>query len=303
MSTAGLKVGEKTIVKYSPKVNNFVISALNEKELDLFIALITQMKDEKNTMQTIHMNRLKELLGLTYKGKRLFEILKKSLVNLSSVKYINTKEVEELETLEIRQIFSVLKLTMDKKNIGNSKINIKMSDDAVGLVNDLERYVLFDLREFTSIKGKFSKSAKILYKLLKQFRTTGMVKISLEKYRIMLGIGDNLDTKEINRTYLKEPMKKLIPYFENLKVEKETDSLTRKITGYTFTFSPEKAKKQYPKFKNEYKERPINSHKEIATDWSKYQLNSTKVNSVEFNKNSNTLTHILSQLEDQELNS
>ncbi|MGX4764250.1 replication initiation protein [Holzapfeliella sp. JNUCC 72] len=296
-----LKVGEKTTVKYSPQLNNFIVSQLSEKELDLFIGLITQMKDENNTLQTIEMNQLKNMLGLTYKGKQLFNVLKKLVINLSAVRYINSEQTEDLETLEIKNIFSVLKLTLDKQKVGNSRLDVKMSDDAVSLVNDLDRYVLFSLPEFTSIKGKNSKTAKILYKLLKQFRTTGHVEISLEKYRALQGIEDKYKPIEITRTYVKSPVEKLKPFFKDLKFTKKSDKVTRKTTGYIFTFEPEKTSKPTPK--KGYKKRPAHSHKEIATDWSKYAPSPANEKSAEHKKINDDLDNILSQLDSQGVNS
>ncbi|MGX4645706.1 replication initiation protein [Holzapfeliella sp. JNUCC 80] len=298
-----IKMGEKTIVKYHPRMNNFIVSQLNSKELDLFVTLITQMKDEKNTLQTINIQQLKRLLNITYRGKKLQDVLEKLIVNLSAVRYINSEKTGDFKVLEIRNIFSVLKLTLDEKTVGNSRLDMKISDDAVSLINDLDRYVLFDLKEFTSISGKNSKIAKILYKYFKQFRTTGIVKIPLEKYKTMLGIDEKYKTKEINRTYVNAPMKKLAPFFKDLKVEKEKDSLTRKITGYTFTFEPEQISKPTQNPKKGYKKRPVTSHKEVATDWSKYALSLTNKNGAEIKKNNSDLDNILSQLDSQEIKS
>ncbi|MBR8637406.1 replication initiation protein, partial [Campylobacter coli] len=141
---------------------------------------------------------------------------------------------------------------------------------------------------FLSLSGKYKKT---LYRLLKQYRTTGKAYFEWEEFCRIMDIPENKTTGDIDKFILKPALKELtkernlfdqvrVP-FKNLAYEKEKQKGTRgrggKVIGITFTFKPENIQMQ--KLEHE--------SQKIMSDEQKYLkiLNNMKLNQVRFDYN------------------
>ncbi|MBX2655343.1 replication initiation protein, partial [Campylobacter jejuni] len=143
------------------------------------------------------------------------------------------------------------------------------------------------LAEFAELSGKYTKT---LYRLLKQFRTTGKAYFEWEEFCRIMKIPENYRQIDIDQRILKPAIKELskernlfdqirVP-FKNLAYEKEkTAGRGRggKVSGITFTFKPESVLMQ--KLEKE--------SQKIMSDEQKYLkiLNNMKLNQVRFDYN------------------
>ncbi|MFP6297290.1 replication initiation protein, partial [Helicobacter pylori] len=106
------------------------------------------------------------------------------------------------------------------------------------LLNNLGmgQYTSFNLLEFQRVRGKY---AKTLYRLLKQYKSTGILSVEWSQFRELLDIPkdykmENIDQKVLNPS-LKE-LRKIYP-FEHLSYKKERRSHDkRKVTHIDFYF-------------------------------------------------------------------
>ncbi len=148
-------------------------------------------------------------------------------------------------------------------------------------------FTAFELSEFIALSGKYTKT---LYRLLKQFRTTGKAYFEWEEFCRIMDIPEKLAMRDIDKSILKPAIRELskernlfdqvrVP-FKNLAYEKEkTAGRGRggKVSGIVFTFKPENIEMQ--KLENE--------SQKIMSDEKKYLkiLNNMKLNQVRFNYN------------------
>lgn len=148
-------------------------------------------------------------------------------------------------------------------------------------------FTAFELSEFIALSGKYTKT---LYRLLKQYRTTGKAYFEWEEFCRIMDIPEKFAMCDIDKRILKPAIKELskernlfdqvrVP-FKNLAYEKEKAKgrgRGGKVSGITFTFKPENIEMQ--KLENE--------SQKIMSDEQKYLkiLNNMKLNQVRFNYN------------------
>ncbi|WP_208368655.1 replication initiation protein, partial [Helicobacter pylori] len=98
--------------------------------------------------------------------------------------------------------------------------------------------------EFQRVRGKY---AKTLYRLLKQYKSTGILSVEWSQFRELLDIPKDYDMRSIDNFVLKIALKELrkIYPFEHLSYKKERKSHDkRKVTHIDFYFE------QLPKGEN-----------------------------------------------------
>ena len=101
----------------------------------------------------------------------------------------------------------------------------------------------------THLKSTYSKN---MFRLLKQYKHTGYMKIKVEDFRDRLDIPDSYRMSNINQFVLKPIINELSPIFKNLNINKIKAKKGRKIEFLEFTFDAEKRihSKQQPQMKD-----------------------------------------------------
>ncbi|ECO3477774.1 replication initiation protein, partial [Campylobacter jejuni] len=185
--------------------------------------------------------------------------------NINSLKYkffkANFKQIIETRTEIIHKyvnLFETMEIHYVKRNPDDgydestlfNRITLKINPDFAYLVNQLTtNFTAFELEEFISLSGKYTKT---LYRLLKQYRTTGKVYFEWEEFKRIMDIPEKMKMCDIDKDILKPVIKELtkernlfdqirVP-FKNLAYEKDkAKSRGRggKVIGITFTFKPE----------------------------------------------------------------
>ncbi|MDK8605649.1 RepB family plasmid replication initiator protein, partial [Staphylococcus aureus] len=98
-------------------------------------------------------------------------------------------------------------------------------------------FTKFELREMTHLKSTYSKN---MFRLLKQYKHTGYMKIKIEDFRERLDIPESYRMSNINQFVLTPIIKELSPIFNNLNINKIKAKKGRKIEWLEFTFDAEK---------------------------------------------------------------
>ena len=110
------------------------------------------------------------------------------------------------------------------------------------LLNDLtSQFTRFELAEFTALKSSYAKET---YRRLKQFRQTGVWKVSLAEFRRLLDIPDSYRISHINSRVIKPIEDELKPLM-NLKVHRKFAKVAAgrgrsQLVGFEFEFDPER---------------------------------------------------------------
>ena len=144
----------------------------------------------------------------------------------------------------------------------NSKIfyhiDLEVNQNFEYLIKELtSNFTTFELLEFINLSGKYTKT---LYRLLKQYRSTGIMKMKWNEFLSIMDIPKNYKHYNLDQRILKPAIKELTSpknlfdtkrvAFQNLQYEKIKEKgfgcrgKGGKVVGIQFTFEPEKQESQ-----------------------------------------------------------
>ncbi|EJJ3077450.1 replication initiation protein [Campylobacter coli] len=277
------------IVKYHNDFNKIKLPSFTEIEQDLLCGLMVKLKEEKGKV-TFYPWDLRNILKSSYDNNSLMEFvssLKRKFFKADfTIIEKTTRGEKEVEAHKTINLFTEFAIYVYESSKDLESIEIQVNPRFEYILNQLTaNFTAFELSEFVSLSGKYTKT---LYRLLKQYRTTGKAYFEWEEFCRIMDIPENKTTGDIDKFILKPALKELtkernlfdqirVP-FKNLAYEKEKQKGTRgrggKVIGITFTFKPENIQMQ--KLENE--------SQKIMSDEQKYLkiLNNMKLNQVRF---------------------
>ncbi|EKE4132551.1 replication initiation protein, partial [Campylobacter coli] len=247
------------IVKYHNDFNKIQLPSFTEIEQDLLCGLMVKLKEEKGKV-TFYPWDLRNILKSSYDNNSLMEFassLKRKFFKADFTIIEKTtrgeKEVEAHKTINLFTEFAIYVYASSKEL---ESIEIQVNPQFEYILNQLTaNFTAFELSEFIALSGKYTKT---LYRLLKQFRTTGKARFEWEEFCRVMDIPQDYRQSAIDKWILKPAIKELskernlfdqvrVP-FKNLAYEKEKAKGTRgrggKVSGITFTFKPENIEMQ-----------------------------------------------------------
>lgn len=234
----------QSLVTYDNDLNMIALRGMTQIENDVFFALLYKLKNKSTNEVKLDFSELKTLIGFEDQNN---EHIRKSIFNIaekiakSVVKYVGEKETQFFT------LFQVLAIPNDD----DYYIRAKISEPFAYMLNELEKsFTAFDIAEFSSLSSKYTQT---IYRLLKQFRFTGLLRIDWEKFKELLDIPKSYQNSDIERRILKPSIKELgsnislfyekCPIFKNLAYEKEYFAKRgRPIKSIIFRFEPEPRK-------------------------------------------------------------
>ncbi|MCV3431932.1 replication initiation protein [Campylobacter lari] len=244
------------IVKYHNDFNKIKLPSFTEQEQNLLCGILTKIKENK-TGESVKFTS-KELLSFSTENLTnkalvgMVTTLREKFFKADFTILIEDKE-RDLIGKEIINLFQSFKLWYPKDDYEYA--NLKGVEMSVNprfeyLVNQLTaNFTSFELAEFIALSGKYTKT---LYRLLKQYRTTGTAYFEWEEFKRIMDIPENYEMHNIDKWVLKPAIKELskertlfdqvrIP-FKNLAFEKKKIKARGrggKVVGIEFTFKPE----------------------------------------------------------------
>ncbi|HFP7489918.1 TPA: replication initiation protein [Campylobacter jejuni] len=259
------------IVKYHNDFNKIKLPSFTELEQNLLCAIFLEIKEKghKETIKFPVLELKRIALQSNLKDNKQFNSIMESLFYkfFKADFTILIKDEKGREGKTFINLFEKVIFWNNNKLL--EEIEIKVNEDFSYLVNSLTKeFTAFELSEFVSLNGKYTKT---LYRLLKQFRTTGKVYFEWDEFCNIMDIPENYRQIDIDQRILKPAIKELtkernlfdqvrVP-FKNLAYEKEkTAGRGRggKVSGIIFTFKPENIEMQ----KLEKESRKIMSEKQ-----------------------------------------
>ena len=120
----------------------------------------------------------------------------------------------------------------------NKTISVKTDTDYLYILTELKKnFTRFELQEFVTLDSKY---AKILYRLLKQFRTTGLLRITIEEFRRIMEVPEKYSNRRMYDKIINPSIRYLEKCFDNLECKTVYEKKPgRPVKGYEFTFTPE----------------------------------------------------------------
>ena len=217
-------------VVYKNNMNLVPLRKFNNTEVNLFFTLCNKLKDKGNLTVNVPFEELKELSNYYSHDKKLFiQDLEKFYDKVFSLTYR-----EETENV-IRKfiLFTKVEIYKDKEYVA-----IGVNPDLEHIINSLtSNFTKFELREMTHLKSTYSKH---MFRILKQYKHTGYVKIKIDDFRERLDIPNSYRMTNINQKVLAPIIKELGFIFNNLNINKIKSKKGRKIEWLEFTFDAEK---------------------------------------------------------------
>ncbi len=198
------------LVKYHNDFNNVSLKGFREKELDLLFSICFKLRDEGIEEINLTFSELKELSK--YNDRHLVKFIKdldnvyKKLIGLN-FKYEDEKKITRFV------LFKAYTIYKDEK-----MVTIKVNEEFKYILNELTgNYTKFELAQFTSLKSSYT---KIIFRLLKQYFSTGWREFFYSEFRELLSIPESYKPSDIDKQILKPSIEDLKKYFKDIKIIK-----------------------------------------------------------------------------------
>lgn len=223
------------VTKYRNDMNLVPLKNFNAIEINLFFAICTRLKDQGTEVVPFEFHELKALSNYE---QRLIERFVNDLEHV----YDKMQQLTYTERTE-NKIKKFTLFTYYEIDIDNQQVEIALNPKLSHILNNItDNFTRFELQELTNIKTSYAKN---MFRLLKQFRSTGLFKISIEDFRERLDVPSSYKMCDIDKRVLKYIERDLSESFNNLKIEKKYKG--RKVVGLEFTFDIEDPKKKKDK--------------------------------------------------------
>lgn len=223
------------IVRYSNQFNAQALRRFTALDLDLLMAIAARVRDKEVDEVTFTFEELRRLAhvkkNLTDKelAARIVEVNDRLLA-------CRFRFQDDSRTVQFT-LFSGFETDWKTR-----KLLVAVNPRFSFLLNDLtSQFTRFELAEFTALKSSYAKET---YRRLKQFRQTGVWKVSLAEFRRLLDIPDSYRISHINSRVIKPIEDELKPLM-NLKVHRKFAKVAAgrgrsQLVGFEFEFDPER---------------------------------------------------------------
>lgn len=221
------------IVKYHNDMNSVNFHGFNAVELDLLLSICSKVRDEGTKTVVYSFDELRDLSQYTATSTKSFiKDLRNTYQKLIRLTFCIGTETEFTEFV----LFTEYKVSAQ-----NQEVTISVNEKFSYILNELtSNFTRFELNEFVALQSKYAKN---LYRLLKQYRSTGKVYFPITDFLEKLDIPKSYAMRDINRKVL-EPIKlELEPLFSNFRIEKVKNTRRRghPVTSINFYFTPQKS--------------------------------------------------------------
>lgn len=218
------------IVKYGNRLNSIPLGRLNANELNLFISLVQQSYNKGTRELTF---TFKELQKLSKYDRSTANFVKDLLKTNEKLLSINawTDDGDTIKQFACWELFEIQR----SKQILKVRVNPLFQK----LFNDLHQWTRFQLRQFNELQSAYSKN---LFRLIKQYRTVGRLRLTKEELFEQLNLPKSYEKYFSNvklrvLTPIKEELSPIIRGFEIHTIRGGRKG--RPVVAYELTWHPE----------------------------------------------------------------
>ncbi len=234
---------DNTYTTYHNNTNKVNLGKLSEREANLLFAIFQRLKDQGNTLIRFEPQDLKRMLGIKISYDNLTRTARSMWNKIKTADFWEVRDIivngRECVSEKNYMLFQVCEIVSDKETREFLYMDIQLNIGYNYLLNNLGmggQYTSFNLLEFQKVRGKY---AKTLYRLLKQYKSTGILSVEWSQFRELLDIPKDYEMRNIDQKVLTPALKELrkIYHFEHLSYKKERRSHDkRKVTHIDFYF-------------------------------------------------------------------
>lgn len=216
------------MIKYHNNLNLVTLKDFTAREMNIFLTMCSIMRDEGIKDVEISFQDIKTVTGSVFRKEEEF-IKTLRTTNRKFLKFtcgFTTKDGKLVDFV----LFPTFEIDPNKKVL-KVAVNSKFSY----ILNEITKnFTVFELQEFSSLKSTYSKN---LFRFLKQYKSTGVYRVSVEEFRRLMDIPESYDMRKINNKVFTPINKELPLYFEDFQINKIKEG--RLIKYFEFTFKPQ----------------------------------------------------------------
>ena len=213
-------------VRYKNELNLVPMRNFDSVEMNLFFSICAKMKDKGLSKVQFTFEDLRELSA--YKPTSI----KRFSDDLEAVYNKMLQLTYRTEEAGIREKFVLF--TGYRIDENNQTVDISVNPELAYIINELSsEFTKFELQEFTGIRSSY---AKTMYRLLKQYRSTGFYIVKIEDFREILSIPNSYQMSDIDKQVLKPIKNELSEFFDCLKIKKIKARKGNRIAMIEFRF-------------------------------------------------------------------
>ncbi|SKU72554.1 replication protein [Mycobacteroides abscessus subsp. abscessus] len=194
--------------------------------------MCNKLKEQDTNTLHLSFDELKKLSNYspeTRNIKRFVDDLQRVYDKMLDIRYTIRTETK------IKKFVLFYKYEID---ISERYLEIATSPDLKYILNSItSNFTKFELKEMTHLKSTYAKN---MFRILKQYKHTGYMKIKIEDFRERLDIPNSYRMSNIDQFVLNPIIKELSTIFKNLHINKIKAKKGRKIEWLEFTFDAEK---------------------------------------------------------------
>ena len=226
------------LVKFQPELNTIPLRKFTPTEMNLFFSIVSRMRNKGAQTVRFTFDQLKDLSN--YKptaNNRFIDDIERTYDHLMDLRF-GHRSKSGLD----RERFTMFITFEIKGSAEVPYVFIQVHPKAIPLLNDLAQWVRFNLPEFNNLTSSY---AKTMFRLIKQYRTTGYVYFSKADFNELLDIPKSYKEFHINQRVLTPIKEELTPLFHGLTVRKKYGKGRGKpVIGYAFAWKPENKDKE-----------------------------------------------------------
>lgn len=253
------------VVKYHNDLNTMPMRNWTSEEMDLFFAILAQMKDKGTQEVVFDKYQLQKLVNSTYdKNKQFAAIMEHFMKNVSSIHYLERTS----NSLKLMLLFQYFEAKWSD-DLSDMTLTVQVSPKFEYILNRLNaEFTKYELDEFLTIRSTY---AKTMYRILKQWKKLGKKEFKFEDFKVLLDMPKYYTPSEIDKNVLAPITRELPRFFDKLKVKKiKSNRRGSPVIAYEFTWEPEQtevytpAKFHHTQKKKAFTERPYDHESVIA---------------------------------------
>ncbi|CAC6293217.1 initiator Replication family protein [Staphylococcus aureus] len=219
-------------VVYKNEMNLVPLRRFTATEINLFFAMCNKLKEQDTNTLHLSFDELKKLSNYSPETRNInrfandLDNVYKKMLNLT-IRY------EDDDVIERFVLFNHYRIHKREQYL-----EISTSSNLKHILNSItNNFTKFELKEMTRLKSTYSKN---MFRLLKQYKHTGYLKIHIDDFKNRLDIPKSYRMTDINKNVFKPIITELGSIFNNLTINKIKAKKGRKIEWIEFTFDVEK---------------------------------------------------------------